>query len=251
MKIIVVQQQGVPMNQPPNQQAAQASVKQTTRHLKIDFVSDVSCPWCVIGLKALDQALANVGADITADIHFQPFELNPNMAAAGQDITEHITQKYGITQSQANANRENIRQRGAELGFKFALASEPGGGRSRIYNTFDAHRLLHWAGSLDLARQKALKEALFTAYFTDGQSPGSHEVLVRVAGQVGLDVAVAKAVLTSGQFAAEVREAEQFYNGQGIHSVPAVIINDKHLISGGQPVEVFENALRRVAAGEI
>ena len=222
-----------------------------SQHLKIDFVSDVSCPWCVIGLKALDQALANINADvkadITAEIHFQPFELNPQMPPEGQDITEHITQKYGISVAQANANRENIRRRGAELGFKFATADEPGGGRSRAYNTFDAHRLLHWAETISLDKQKALKEALFTAYFTDGQSPASHEVLLRTAGVVGLDAAAAKDVLLSNRYADEVRERERFYTGQGIHSVPAVIINDQHLISGGQPAEVFENALRQIA----
>jgi len=224
-----------------------------TTVLKIDFVSDVSCPWCVIGLRALDQALANIKADpnvdISAAMHFQPFELNPQMAAEGQDITEHITQKYGITPAQADANRENIRVRGADLGFRFALATDPGGGRSRVYNTFDAHRLLHWAESISLDKQKALKEALFAAYFTDGQSPGSHAVLARVAAEVGLDAAQAEAVLSSDQYAAEVRAQEKFYTGQGIHSVPAVIINDRHLISGGQPVEVFEQALRHIAAG--
>ena len=222
-----------------------------SQHLKIDFVSDVSCPWCVIGLKALDQALANINADvkadITAEIHFQPFELNPQMPPEGQDITEHITQKYGISVAQANANRENIRRRGAELGFKFAMADEPGGGRSRAYNTFDAHRLLHWAETVSLDKQKALKEALFTAYFTDGQSPASHEVLLRAAGIAGLDAAAAKDVLLSNRYADEVREREQFYTKQGIHSVPAVIINDQHLISGGQPADVFENALRQIA----
>ena len=220
-----------------------------TTVLKIDFVSDVSCPWCVIGLKALDQALENVKPDITADIHFQPFELNPQMAPEGQEITEHITQKYGISAAQADANRESIRARGAELGFRFAKAGDPGGGRSRVYNTFDAHRLLHWAGTVSLSKQKALKEALFTAYFTDGQSPGSHDVLLRVAGQVRLDVAQANAVLSSDQYTAEVRAQQQFYAEQGIRSVPAVIINGKHLISGGQPAQVFENALRQIAAG--
>jgi predicted DsbA family dithiol-disulfide isomerase len=220
-----------------------------TTHLKIDFVSDVSCPWCVIGLKALDQALENVKDEVQAELHFQPFELNPNMAAEGQEITEHITQKYGITPGQANANRENIRQRGAELGFKFSGASEPGGGRHRIYNTFDAHRLLHWAELEGGGRQKALKEALFKAYFTDGQSPASHDVLARVAGEAGLDVNRAREVLASDAYAADVRERAQFYVNQGIHSVPAVIINDRHLISGGQPPEVFEQALRQIAAG--
>ena len=220
-----------------------------TTVLKIDFVSDVSCPWCVIGLRALDQALVNTKDEIRADIHFQPFELNPQMGPEGQEITEHITQKYGISQAQADANRENIRQRGAELGFRFAMATDAGGGRSRIYNTFDAHRLLHWAETVSLAKQKALKEALFSAYFSDGQSPASHEVLVRVAEQVGLDVVQAQAVLSSDMYAADVRRQAQFYTGQGIRSVPAVIINDRHLISGGQPVEVFEQALRQIAAG--
>ncbi|SFC41525.1 Predicted dithiol-disulfide isomerase, DsbA family [Polaromonas sp. OV174] len=219
-----------------------------TTSIKIDFVSDVSCPWCAIGLKSLEQALERVAGDISAELHFQPFELNPQMAPEGQEITEHITEKYGITAEQAQANRENIRARGEQVGFKFSMADEPGGGRSRIYNTFDAHRLLHWAELEGGERQKALKEALFKAYFTDGQSPASHEVLLRVAGEVGLDVERAREVLASNAYADEVREREQFYQSQGIRSVPAVIINDKHLISGGQPAEVFEQALRQIAA---
>lgn len=219
-----------------------------TTTLKIDFVSDVSCPWCAIGLKSLDQALERVRGDINAELHFQPFELNPKMAPEGQEITEHITEKYGITPAQAQANRENIRARGAQVGFKFSMADEPGGGRSRIYNTFDAHRLLHWAELESLAKQKVLKEALFKAYFTDGQSPASHDVLVKAAVSAGLDEARAREVLASSEYADEVREREQFYLTQGIHSVPAVIINDRHLISGGQPAEVFEQALRQIAA---
>ena len=215
--------------------------------LKIDFVSDVSCPWCVIGLKSLEEALVRLGSDIQTELHFQPFELNPKMPAAGQEITEHITEKYGITPAQADANRENIRARGAEVGFTFSRADDAGGGRSRIYNTFDAHRLLHWAELEDLGKQKALKEALFKVYFTDGQSPGSHAVLLRVVADAGLDAARAAEILGTDEFATEVRAREQFYLNQGIHSVPAVIINDKHLISGGQPVEVFERALRQIA----
>lgn len=220
-----------------------------TTTLKIDFVSDVSCPWCAIGLKSLDQALERVRGDISAELHFQPFELNPKMAPEGQEITEHITEKYGITPAQAHANRENIRARGAQVGFKFSMADEPGGGRSRIYNTFDAHRLLHWAELESPAKQKVLKETLFKAYFTDGQSPASHDVLVKAAVSAGLDEARAREVLASDEYAADVREREQFYLTQGIHSVPAVIINDRHLISGGQPAEVFEQALRQIAAG--
>ncbi|NML87302.1 DsbA family oxidoreductase [Polaromonas sp.] len=219
-----------------------------TTPLKIDFVSDISCPWCAIGLKSLDQALERVAGDIRVELHFQPFELNPQMGPAGQEITEHITEKYGMTSEQADANRENIRLRGEQLGFSFSKADQPGGGRSRIYNTFDAHRLLHWAGLEGAGKQRALKEALLKAYFTDGENPASHDVLTRVAGEVGLDTARAQELLASNLFADEVREREQFYLTQGIHSVPAVIINDRHLISGGQPPEVFEQALRQIAA---
>ena len=219
-----------------------------TTALKIDFVSDVSCPWCAIGLKSLDQALARVAGDISAELHFQPFELNPQMGPEGQEITEHITEKYGITPEQAHANRENIRLRGEALGFTFSKAEQPGGGRSRIYNTFDAHRLLHWAELEGADKQRALKEGLLKAYFTDGQSPASHEVLARVAANAGLDATRAREILASNLYADEVRERESFYLTQGIHSVPAVIINGRHLISGGQPPEVFEQALRQIAA---
>ena len=215
--------------------------------LRSDFVSDVSCPWCVIGLKALDQALLRLQGEVQAELHFQPFELNPGMAPQGQEITEHLTQKYGISAAQAQGNRDAIRQRGAALGFVFSAADDAGGGRSRIYNTFDAHRLLHWAGEQGLAPQKSLKEALFSAYFTHGQSPADHDVLVALAEQVGLDAAQAREVLSSGAYAQEVRERLAFYQQQGIRSVPAVVINGQHLISGGQPVEVFEQALRQIA----
>ena len=219
-----------------------------TTHLKIDVVSDVSCPWCVIGLKALDVALARVDGEISAELRFQPFELNPKMGAGGQDITEHITEKYGITAAQADANREGIRARGEQLGFAFNMVNAAGGGRARIYNTFDAHRLLHWAEQVDLGKQKALKEALFKAYFSDGQSPDSHEVLARVAGEAGLDVARACEILASNEYADDVREREKYFLDHGIHAVPAVIINGRHLISGGQPAEVFEKTLRQIAA---
>jgi predicted DsbA family dithiol-disulfide isomerase len=221
-------------------------------HLKIDFVSDVSCPWCVIGLKALDEALARVAGEVSAEVHFQPFELNPKMGTQGQDITEHIVEKYGITPAQADANRENIRTRGAQVGFQFSMgradATSGSPGRSRIYNTFDAHRLLHWAELQGLGQQRALKEALFKAYFTDGQNPASHEVLVQLAGSVGLDAARASEILASDAYAGDVRQTQKLYLDQGIHSVPAIIINERHLISGGQPADVFEQALRQIAS---
>lgn len=212
-----------------------------SKQLRIDFVSDVSCPWCAIGLKSLEQALEKVAPDVTAEIHFHPFELNPNMGPEGQDIVEHITEKYGSTLEQQIASREMIRQRGADVGFTFDMAR-----RGRIYNTFDAHRLLHWAESQ--GRQHALKQALLEAYFTHAEDPSSRELLVRVAGQVGLDTAEAQRVLETGEYADEVRAAEAFFQRAGINSVPAIVINQRHLISGGQPVEVFERALREIAA---
>jgi predicted DsbA family dithiol-disulfide isomerase len=212
-----------------------------TTPLTIDFVSDVSCPWCAIGLKSLEQAIEKIGDDAAVELHFQPFELNPNMGPEGQDITEHITEKYGATAEQQEQTRAAIRERGAAVGFEFAMDK-----RGRIYNTFDAHRLLHWAG-LE-GRQQALKEALFTAYFTRGEDPSSHEVLLKTAALAGLDPAVAGEVLASNQYADEVREREQFFQRHGINSVPAVIINERHLISGGQPAAVFEKALREIMA---
>ena len=216
--------------------------------MKIDFVSDVSCPWCAIGLTSLETALERLGPEVPVTLHFQPFELNPGMAPEGEDTTEHLARKYGMPEDQVLKNREAIRQRGAAVGFTFDMAK-----RSRIYNTFDAHRLLHWTEVLDEEQGTpgtialALKHAFLKAYFTDGQDPSSHDVLVRYAERVGLDGAKAREVLACGAYATDVRDAEQYYQERGIHSVPAVIIDDTHLISGGQPPEVFEQALRQLA----
>ena len=217
----------------------------TPNKIKIDFVSDVSCPWCVIGLKSLQAALGNLGERVAADIHFQPFELNPQMGPEGQDLMEHITQKYGSTEDQVVRNREAIAARGEQLGFHFDMNK-----RSRIYNTFNAHRLLHWAQIEGGGRQAALKEALFKAYFTDGRDPSDADVLVEVAASVGLDADRARAILASDEYAADVRAREQLYLQSGIHAVPAVILNDEYLVQGGQPVEAFERALAQVAAGK-
>jgi len=213
--------------------------------LRIDFVSDVSCPWCAIGLKSLETALARLpGA--APEIHFQPFELNPDMGKDGQDITEHITEKYGSTPAQQEQSREMIRQRGAAVGFTFAMDK-----RGRIYNTFDAHRLLHWAEEEGApGAQRALKHALFEAYFTNGEDPSAHDVLLRAAERAGLDGAGAAAVLASDRYADEVRTLEGFWQQAGVRSVPAIVINQRHLISGGQPPEVFEQALRDILAKE-
>jgi predicted DsbA family dithiol-disulfide isomerase len=211
--------------------------------MKIDFVSDVSCPWCIIGLRGLEEALERTGDLIAADITFQPFELNPQMGKDGQNLGEHVAEKYGSTPEQSAASRMMIRDRAAALGFSIAMSET-----SRIYNTFDAHRLLHWAHIE--GKQAALKHALFDAYFTDQQDPSDHAVLAAAAVKAGLDPARAGEVLASGAYAQDVREAEQLWQSRGISAVPAVVINDRYLISGGQPPEAFENALREIAAAD-
>jgi predicted DsbA family dithiol-disulfide isomerase len=214
-----------------------------TTHLKIDFVSDVACPWCAVGLGALEQALDELQNEVSADIHFQPFELNPHMPPGGEDLVEHLSKKYGSTAEQQSQMYQNIKTRGAEVGFAFHPT-----GRGRIFNTFDAHRLLHWAevtGGCDA--QRRLKKALLDAYQGRGEVIDSHDVLLDIVEAQGMDVASAKEILRGDMYAEDVRARERFYTSAGIHSVPAVIINDKHLISGGQPAHVFAQALREIA----
>ena len=209
--------------------------------MRIDFVSDVACPWCAVGLNSLERALQKIGVDFPVEVRFQPFELNPTMAAEGADAGDYLKAKYGMGDAQLAHNRSVIRERGAAVGFAF-------GERARVWNTFDAHRLLHWAGLQGANFQRALKHALLQAYHGEERNPGAHDVLLELAKAVGLDASDAAAVLAEGRYADEVRAAEQAWQRAGIQSVPAIVINEKHLISGGQPPEVFEQALRRIAA---
>jgi len=208
--------------------------------MKIDFVSDVACPWCAVGLNSLEAALARFDAAGTVALHFQPFELNPSLAADGEDAMDYLARKYGASREQLAASRQALRERGAAVGFAF-------GDRARVWNTFDAHRLLHWAGLQ--GRQRALKHALLRAYHTRGENPGAPDVLLRCAAEAQLDVPQAREVVHSARYAAEVREREAYYQQLGIHSVPSIIIDERRLIEGGQPPEVFEQALRQIAAG--
>ncbi|MFC5344141.1 DsbA family oxidoreductase [Brevundimonas staleyi] len=220
--------------------------------LHIDFVSDVVCPWCVVGLGGLETALDKLKPEgITAEIAFQPFELNPGMAREGENVAEHIAAKYGSTPEQSAANRAMIKTRAAEAwagieGKAFDMRMDE---NSRIWNTFDAHRLLYWAGeTAGPERQKALKEALFRANFTDGANLTDAGVLTRAAEAAGLDRAEAGEVLASGLHAQAVRDEQALWRSRGINSVPAVVVEGKYLISGGQPAAVFEEALRKIAA---
>ncbi len=212
------------------------------RTLRIDFVSDVACPWCAVGLAGLERALEQLQGSVAAELHFQPFELNPQMPPEGEDMVEHIGRKYGSTPEQQAASRATIRERGASVGFAFHPA-----GRGRIWNTFDAHRLIYWAG-LE-GRQQAMKNALLKAYHGEALNPGDPEVLVACAVEAGLDRDGAWAVVHSDEYADEVREREAFYQQHGITAVPSVIVDNQYLIQGGQPAEAFVEALRKIAAG--
>ena len=210
--------------------------------LKIDFVSDVSCPWCVIGLGELERALRRLAGVVDASIEFQPFELNPDLPAEGEDVNEHLARKYGSAPDQMTRVSEQLRARGAVLGFDFRFDR-----RQRIFNTFDALRLLYWT-EREVGSQHELKRALFKAYFTDGVDVSDRSQLARVASAVGLDAVAAREVLDSGRYAEEVRAREQYYRQRGIQAVPSVIVAGTHLIQGGQPSEFFEQALRTLAA---
>ncbi len=213
--------------------------------IRIDFVSDIACPWCAVGLAALEQAIERVGDEVSVELHFQPFELNPDMPPEGEDIIEHLTRKYGISPEQVEQNQRQIAERGAAVGFMFDMA-----GRKRTYNTFNAHRLLHWAGEQGGAAQHRLKRALLGACFTDGLDPSAAPVLLHAVVEAGLDESRAAQILGGDDYADVVRQREQLYLSQGIHSVPSVILNDRYLVQGGQPVEAFEQALRQVAAAD-
>jgi predicted DsbA family dithiol-disulfide isomerase len=211
--------------------------------LTFDFVSDVSCPWCIIGLRGLEIALDRVGDLVEPEIRFHPFELNPGMAAAGENVMEHVARKYGSPPDQLRANRASMKARAAELGFEINSADD-----SRIWNTFDAHRLLYWA-ALE-GRQVELKKALFEAYFTRRLNPSDRGVLADAAEAVGLDRAMAAEILATGRYADEVRQEERRWLEEGVTGVPAIFINNKYVINGGQPPEAFERALRHIAREE-
>ena len=209
--------------------------------MKIDFVSDIACPWCAVGLNALEIALQRIGNDLPVAVHFQPFELNPQMGSEGQDAVEHLSAKYGIGPEQIARNQATIRERGAAVGFTF-------GTRGRVWNTFALHRLIQWAGTEGPSGQAiALTKAFMEAYHGRADNMTSRAVILACCQQAGLDMARAAEVLDQNLYAQEVRERQAYFPQLGIRSVPAFIVNDKHLISGGQPAEVFVKALRQIA----
>ncbi|AJQ92274.1 DsbA family oxidoreductase [Gynuella sunshinyii] len=205
--------------------------------IRVDFISDISCPWCAIGVSAFVRALERVKGEIDVDLRFHPFELNPTMPPEGQALDQYLVQHVGISVHQLDTANAMLCERGAQVGFRF-------GHRTHIWNTFSAHQLLHWAGleGGDDSQLK-LKLALMQAYHGENRNPSSHAVLLELVQQVGLDVSRADEVLRSQEFAEAVRNEEQKWQKMGIHSVPAVIVEGEGVL-GTRSVEQYEDMLK-------
>ncbi len=214
--------------------------------IKIDYVSDIACPWCAVGLGSLEEAIKILDGAADVEIHFQPFELNPDMPPGGQEVIEHLTQKYGMPEEQIRVNQANIRDRAAAVGFPF----HPDG-RKHVYNTFDAHRLLHWAGvECGAQAQYRLKKELLGTYFTLAVSLDDQNNMIDAVKRAALDPVRAQEILSSDVFTQEVRAQQEKYASMGITSVPSLIFNDKYLLQGAQPPEAFARALLQLAEQE-
>ncbi|MFN3619332.1 DsbA family oxidoreductase [Sphingorhabdus sp.] len=212
--------------------------------LRIDIVSDVVCPWCIIGLKQVEKALTLVGQEIAAETHWHPFELNPNMPPEGEDTAEHIARKYGSTPEQSRANRQRLSGIGDSVGFAFNY-----GDGMRIYNTFNAHKLLTIFGSERGWRaQTALKTALFTAYFQDRRDVSDVETLCDIAEAQGMDRAVALAWINDAALTTSVRAVMAHWTDQNITGVPAIIFDQKYMVPGAQSAETFADVINKVLA---
>jgi predicted DsbA family dithiol-disulfide isomerase len=209
----------------------------TDTPLKIDIISDVMCPWCIVGYRQLHAALEDAGTNYVVEWH--PFELNPNMPPEGQNLREHVAEKYGTTPEQSQEARKRFETLGDELGFKFDYKDD-----ARMHNTFSAHQLLHWSAGFD--RKHDLKQALFSAHFTHGRDLSNLDVLADIAGEIGLDRDEALAVLSDRRFANEVRKQQSFWTQQGISGVPAVVFDHKHLVTGAQGTENYTNILQQL-----
>lgn len=213
-----------------------------TKPLQIDIISDVMCPWCIIGYRRLEQALSQFN-DLDVNIQWHPFELNPAMGHEGQQLGEHIAEKYGSTPEQSAQNRQQLTQMGADLGFEFNFSES-----SRIYNTLLAHQLLFWAA--ESGKQTELKLALFNSYFTEQKNPDDIEVLIEAATRVGLDANEARAVLTDKRFEKAVKELEQLWISRGIQAVPAMVFNQQYLISGAQEPTIIAELITKLTSEE-
>lgn len=211
--------------------------------LDIEFVSDVACPWCLVGLRNLEAALGEIAGEVEAGIRLSPFELNPGMPREGIDRAAYFADKYRLPESEAKARGEAIREAAAATGFTMNT-----GAGFRVRNTFDAHRLLEWAG--EAGRQRELKHALFEAYFRDRRDIADAGQLADIAQEAGLDRSRAEEILEGDAFAAAVREAEARHRDRGITAVPTAIVAGRYRINGAHPPERYAKALRHIA-GEL
>ena len=207
--------------------------------LQIDIVSDIVCPWCIVGYKQLEGAMAALSDRADFDLHWHPFELNHDMPPEGQNLAEHIAEKYGSSPADSAANRKRLSDLGDSLGFRFDYHDD-----MRMVNTFQAHQLLHWAR--EHGKEHDLKLALFKAYFSDRRDVSDGEVLADCAAAVGLDRDEALAVLADGRYADDVRQEEVLWIQRGIQAVPAVVLQSKYLVSGAQGVENYTQVLSEV-----
>lgn len=204
--------------------------------LKIDIVSDVVCPWCTIGYKRLEKAITDLGIQDQVDIEWQPFELNPNMPAEGQNVQEHIAEKYGATLEQQKESQEHMANAGAELGFTFDYFDD-----MRMANTFDAHILLEYAK--EFGKQTELKMRLTKAFFSERKDVSKKDVLKEALLDVGLNAEEALAKLDNEEARKEVRTKQDYWKNLGVNSVPTIVFNNKSAVTGAQPVDVFKQIL--------
>lgn len=207
--------------------------------LNVEIVSDVVCPWCIVGYLQLQQALDMLPGQFNVLLSWHPFELNPNMPQEGQNAREHIAEKYGSTAEQGRGARARLRELGTSLGFDFNSDEN-----SRIYNTFQAHQLLHWARKEGL--QTPLKLALFEAYFTLQQDVSQIDVLAAVAAKVGLSEDEARAVLADGRYAEDVRTEQYRWLHKEVQAVPTFVLNQEYIVPGAQEAETFVRVLNRI-----
>jgi predicted DsbA family dithiol-disulfide isomerase len=211
--------------------------------IRVDLVSDIVCPWCIVGFKQFEQALQRLEGELVVDLHWHPFELNPLMPDEGQDLREHIQEKYGSTRERSDAARSRLRELGDSVGFSFNFQDG-----MRIYNTFRAHQLIRHAEEHE--KQAEMELALFESYFTKGEDVSDVGTLAAVAARVGLDEAEARTALLDGRYAEPVRERQRFWIQNGIQAVPSFVLDRRFLIPGAQDPDVFVAALERVASGE-
>lgn len=204
--------------------------------IKIDVVSDVVCPWCIIGYKNLQAAIDELDIADRVELQWQPFELNPNMPAEGQDLGEHVAEKYGSSSEESQRTRLNITERGAQVGFTFNFYDN-----MKIVNTRDAHILLEYAHQF--GKQTELKLRLFSAAFTDKKDVSNRDILLNEIAQLGLNVEQAVLRLQDIEYRNAVIEQEAYWQNLGISAVPAVVFNRSSAVAGAQSIDTYKEVL--------